>query len=192
MSLHAPWTSTLFGGFYFIGNLYLGLAVVIILSICANRSRELSPRLVHNLGKLLFSFSLLWTYLFWSQYLVIWYGNLPREIDFVLLRTSQHPWNALAIVILVMNFLIPFIVLMPRSSKENRKVLLAVAIIVVVGMWLERFLLVMPSLTSGTQIPLGWAEILMTVGFFASFVLVYLSIFSRIPIFSTAESSSRH
>lgn len=192
MSLHAPWTSTLFGGYYFIGNLYIGLAIVIILTVYSGWGHDFSPRFFHNLGKLLFSFSLLWTYLFWSQYLVIWYGNLPREIDFVQLRTAQNPWSPLALVILVLNFLIPFVVLMPRSSKENRKVLLAVAVVVVIGMWLERFLLVMPSLTSGTEIPMGWAEMLITLGFFASFALIYLPILSRIPILSTAGASPRH
>ena len=186
MSLHPGWTSTLFGGYYFIGNLYLGLASVIALTIYAhwryNLEDAMDTRIFHNLGKLLFSFSLLWIYLFWSQYLVIWYGNLPREIGFVLTRTSQSPWSNLSVVVLVVNFVAPFVILLSRSAKENRKLLLTLAVAIVIGMWIERFLLVVPSLTPEPRIPLGWAELLITAGFFASFALTYLTTLHRIPI----------
>src|SRR5262249_5945794 len=141
MSLHAPWTSTLFGGYYFIGNLYLSLAIVTVLTVYATGlygiRASLDRRIFHNLGKLLFSFSLLWTYLFWSQYLVIWYGNLPRETGYVLQRVAQSPWSTLAVVVLIMNFVTPFLILMSRSAKENPKVLATIAMVVIVGMWLE-------------------------------------------------------
>ncbi|MBI3895742.1 MAG: polysulfide reductase NrfD [Acidobacteria bacterium] len=186
MSLHPEWSSTLFGGFFFVGNLYLGLATITVLTIYArwryNLGDAMNPVIFHNLGKLLFSFSLLWTYLFWSQYLVIWYGNLPREIGFVLVRTEREPWSNLAIAILIMNFLIPFVILLSRTAKENRKILLASSVVIIVGMWLERFLLVVPSLSSGLQIPLGWAELLITASFFASFALTYLATLHRIAI----------
>ena len=186
MSLHPGWVSTLFGAYYFIGNLYLGLATVIALTIYArwryNLEDSMDARLFHKLGKLLFSFSLLWIYLFWSQYLVIWYGNLPREIGFVLTRIAQNPWSNLSVVALAINFVVPFVILMSRSAKENRKILLAIAVAIVMGMWLERFLLVMPSLTPESRNPLGWAELLVTAGFFASFALTYLTTLHKIPI----------
>ena len=191
MSLHPGWSSTLFGGFYFVGNLYLGLATVTALTIYAhwryNLGDTVDPRIFHNLGKLLFSFSLLWTYLFWSQYLVIWYGNLPHEIGFVLVRTAQKPWSILSVVVLAMNFMVPFVILLPRAAKENRKILLVSSGVIATGMWLERFLLVVPSLTPGPRIPLGWAEVLITAGFFASFGLTYLTILHKIPSIMEAE-----
>ena len=186
MSLHPGWSSTLFGAFYFIGNIYAGLATVIAMTICASCSNKgaqaADHRLLYNLGKLLFSFSLLWTYLFWSQYLVIWYGNLPHETGFVLLRTAQQPWSTLAWVVLAMNFLIPFIVLLRRSSKKNPRILLSMTVVILIGMWLERFLLVAPSLTPAGGRWFGWQELVITAGFLASFALVYLTILQKIPM----------
>jgi len=191
MSLHPTWTSTLFGGYYFIGNLYLGLAAVIAMTIYArwryNLEDAMAPRIFHNLGKLLFSFSLLWIYLFWSQYLVIWYGNLPREIGFVLTRTAQSPWSTLSWVVLAINFVVPFVILLSRSAKENRKLMLTLAVAIIIGMWIERFLLVVPSLTPEPRIPLGWAELLITAGFFASFALTYLTTLHKIPIMAKGK-----
>ena len=186
MSLHPTWVSTLFGGYYFIGNLYLGLATVIALTIYVrwryNLEDSMDPRIFHKLGKLLFSFSLLWIYLFWSQYLVIWYGNLPREIGYVLTRTSQSPWSSLSLVVLAINFVVPFVILLSRPAKENRRVLLAMSVAIVMGMWMERFLLVVPSLAPQAPVPLGLAELLITAGFFASFALTYLTTLHKIPI----------
>ncbi len=192
MSLDPRWSSTLFGGFYFIGNLYLGLAAVTVFTLYARWRYQLEKiidsRILHNLGKLLFAFSLLWTYLFWSQYLVIWYGNLPHEIGFLLLRTAQQPWSSLAIVVLAMNFLVPFLVLLPRSRKESPGTLLGVALVIFTGMWLERYLLVAPSLAAAPEILLGGAEALITLGFLASFLLAYLTVLSKVPILPVGDS----
>jgi hypothetical protein len=185
MSLDPEWSSTLFGAYYFVGNLYLGLATVTALTAFArwryNLGDTVHPKVFHNLGKLLFSFSLLWTYLFWSQYLVIWYGNLPRETGFILVRTVRAPWAALAVTVLVTNFLLPFVILLFRSARENQKILLASALVIAAGMWLERFLLVVPSITREPRIFLGWEELMITAGFFASFALTYVTALQRLP-----------
>ena len=192
MSLDPHWFSTLFGGYYFIGNLFLGFAAVTILALYARwrygLAKTIDTRILHNLGKLLFAFSLLWTYLFWSQYLVIWYGNLPHETGFLLLRTSQQPWSSLAVAVLVMNFLVPFLVLLPRSRKQHPKTLLGVALVIFTGLWLERYLLVAPSLAASPEILLGGAEALITLGFLASFLLAYLTVLSKVPILPLGDS----
>jgi Ni/Fe-hydrogenase subunit HybB-like protein len=178
MSLDPAWSSTLFGGYYFVGNLYLGLAAVTALTVFTSRRHGLDhsvdSKVFHNLGKLLFCFALLWTYLFWSQYLVIWYGNLPRETRFLLVRTAQEPWSTLALAVLLANFLIPFVILLFRAARKSRQALLAVSAAIVAGMWLERFLLVAPSLSPGQRLFLGWQELAITAGFFALFLLTYM------------------
>jgi len=185
MLLDPDWFSTLFGAYYFIGNLYLGLAALTALTVFAcwryNLGDTVHPKVFHNLGKLLFSFSLLWTYLFWSQYLVIWYGNLPRETGFILVRTVRAPWATLAAAVLVTNFLVPFVILLFRAARENQKILLASALVIAAGMWLERFLLVVPSITPEPRIFLGWEELMITAGFFASFALTYITALQRLP-----------
>lgn len=178
MSLDPAWSSTLFGGYYFVGNLYLGLAAVTALTVFTSRRHGLDhsvdSKVFHNLGKLLFCFALLWTYLFWSQYLVIWYGNLPRETRFLLVRTAQEPWSTLALAVLLANFLIPFVILLFRAARKSRQALLAVSAVIVAGMWLERFLLVAPSLSPRQRLFLGWQELAITAGFFALFLLTYM------------------
>ena len=195
MALDPHWSSSLLGAFHVVGNLYLGLAAVAALAIALRWHYQLEESIgsaiLRNLGKLTFAFSLLWTYLFWSQYLVIWYGNLPYETSFVLLRTAERPWNSMALAVLVLNFLIPFLVLLPRSRKEDPKTLLAVSVAIMIGMWIERYLLVVPSLTPHTARVAGWEEPLVTLAFFSSFVLLYCMVLSKAPILPTRRLRQR-
>jgi hypothetical protein len=181
MWLEPHWTSTLFGGFYIVSSLYAGLAMLTLLVLYATSSTIRpadEPQVLRNLGRLLFSFSLLWGYFFWSQYLVIWYGNLPREVGYVLIRT-QPPWSSLAAVVLLMNFLLPFLGLMPRSAKRSRAMLAVISGMVLLGVWLQTFLLAMPSLGPGATVLFGWQEALISVGFLALFPLIFLSRLTR-------------
>src|SRR3990170_2319920 len=116
MSIQPKWFSTMFGALFFVENLYLGLAAVTLLTVLAGRrcglGEERSSEIFNNLGKLLLAFSLLWIYLFGSQYLVIWYGNLPNEISFILARTESDTWKMLAFLTIVLLFVAPFLVLL--------------------------------------------------------------------------------
>ena len=98
---------------------------------------------LHDVGKLLLGFCMLWTYLFWTQYLVIWYGDLPEETAFVMHRTAEAPWAVLAWIVLFGCFLIPFVTLLSREVKRRPRGLLTIALVVLVSMWLERFMLVL-------------------------------------------------
>jgi hypothetical protein len=184
MSLDGEWYSTLLGGYFFIGNLYLGLAAVAVLGIWARSRLDLARYITtdqfHDLGKLLFGFCMLWAYMFFTQYLVIWYGNLPFEVRFVLHRVTA-PWTPLAVTVVAGCFLVPFVMLLSRDVKRNPTSLAAVSIVVIVSMWLERFVLVAPSLWKGEHLPLGAIEVLMTAGFLAAFVLCYVRVLGLVP-----------
>lgn len=186
MSLAPHWYSVLFGAYFFIGNFYLGLAGIIILSIILRRYLKLEGYITssqfHDLGKLMLGFCLLWVYFFWSQYLVIWYGNLPEEIGFVMTRTKEAPWNSISKTLFVTNFAFPFLYLLSRRIKENPKTLFVAAASVAVGMWLERFQLVVPSLWHGKGLPLGWVEVMITAGFFGGFLSTYTFFMKRFPM----------
>ena len=83
---------------------------------------------------------------FWSQYLVMWYGNLLEEIPFLILRQSTAPWRPVSYTMLFVSLLVPFCILLSRPVKKNPRTLAAVGLLILLGMWLERFVLVVPSL----------------------------------------------
>jgi len=171
MSLDPYWISTLFPAYFFMGNLCGGIAAIAAASFLWRRltgvEEWFSDSVAHDLGKLLLGFSLLWTYLLWSQYLVIWYGNLPEELSFLVVRTTGS-WGVLAWMVLSLCFFIPFSALLSRSMKRPTP-LFVISLITVVGIWLERFWLVVPSPETGLS--LSGVDLLVTLGFFALFAL---------------------
>jgi hypothetical protein len=191
MSLDPHWHSTLFGAYFFISSFYLGLAATAILAVLLRKSLHLETvvgrKQLHDLGKLLFGFCLVAGDFFWSQYVVIWYGNIPEETEYIILRTKEMPWAVLAWIVLILCFGGPFLVLLSRWVKEHPTTLLSVAAGIVVGMWLERYLLVVPSLWHVSGFPLGWIELLITLGFVAAFLLTYLTFISHFPILQSAS-----
>ncbi len=161
------WVSSLIGPHLFVGALYSGIALVTLLSLASGGVGEFQRS---ALSKLFVAFSILWIYLFWSQYLPIWYGNLPDEIGYVLVR-SADPWKTLYLVVVSMIFIAPFVLLLNPWSRRSRKVLGAVAVVVLGGLWLERLVLVMPSLhVVGTGM-VDLRELFVAAGVLGAFVL---------------------
>ena len=188
MALDPHWFSTLMGGYYFIGNLFVGLAflAVVVAGWPAHLGieRHVGRDQRHDLGKLLFGFCILWAYMFFAQYLVIWYGDLPEETAFIAHR-MDGAWAPLAWTVFAMAFVIPFVVLLSRAVKRHPSGLMTVAAIALIGMWLERFILVAPSLWQGDGVPLGIQEILITMGMLGLFAFCYtgfLQIFPTVPV----------
>ena len=173
MALEPPWYSTLFGGYFFVGVFYSGLAALAFEN-AVDRAPAVGPDASHDLGKLLFGFCLLWTYTIWSQYLPIWYAALPEETSFVVLRTKVWPWAPLAVTVLGLGFAVPFVLLLSRELKRRPIALASVALLVLVALWLERYLLVFPAIWKSSTLPLGTLEALVTAGFGAAFALSVL------------------
>jgi hypothetical protein len=191
MSLEPHWFSTLLGGYFFIGNLYVGLAFLAVIAVWS-RSRPhvrewVGPTHFHDVGKLLFGFCILWAYLAWSQYLVIWYGDLPEETSFVSRRLVDQPWAPVSWVVAFTVFVLPFAVLLSRVAKQRPRALVTISAIVPGGMWLERFVLVAPSLWHGASVPLGALEIVVTAGFAAAFALCYSWFLGAVPVIPVSD-----
>lgn len=186
MSLDPRWYSTLFGAYFFMSSFYLALAALTVIAVLGRKHLTLGGQIeqkqFHDLGKLIFGFCLVTGDFFWSQYVVIWYGNIPEETAYVILRTVEMPWAPVAWGVLISAFVIPFLILLSRRVKENPWTLLAVASVIVIGMWFERYLLVVPSLWRHGTFPLGWMELVITLGFFAAFALPYLVFERRLRI----------
>ena len=190
MALDPHWFSTLLGGYYFIGNLLIGLAFLVGVAAAGRRQLGIAGYVgrhhLHDLGKLLFGFCILWAYLFWSQYLVIWYGDLAEETEFVYHR-MHGAWAPVAWTVFAMTFAGPFVVLLSRAVKTWVPGLTAVAGAVFAGMWLERFILVAPSLWHGEGVPLGPLEILVTAGVSSLFVLSYTTFLDLFPTVTVSD-----
>lgn len=193
MSLDPHWYSSLFGAYFFISSFYLGLAATAILAIWLQKS--LPPAATnrglqfHDLGKLLFGFCLVAGDFFWSQYVVIWYGNIPEETHYIIVRTQEMPWAVISWLVLILCYVGPFIVLLSRWVKEHARPFLCVTSSIVIGMWLERYLLVVPSLWPAHSLPFGVLEVLITLGFAATFGLTYLAFLDRVPFPATPQDA---
>ena len=176
MSLDPHWISTLFGAYFSVGNVYLGLGAIGVLAFLSHPARSSgssshSPS--HDLGKLIFGFCILWTYLFWCQYLPIWYANLPEETPFLVLRLYESPWSKLSLAVLLCNFLIPFPLLLFEKTKRSPRSLAIVSAVICTGMWLERYVLIVPSVQPQKATPFGLIELSMLAGTASLFTLCY-------------------
>ena len=183
MSLNPHWFSTLFGPYYFMASFIASLGVTIILSVMLRKRLGLEEYLVdnqyHDIGKMLQGFSLFWVYLFFSQLLPIWYANMPEETGFVITRVKDEPFRSLSWVVLSCCFIIPFTSLMPRTNKIVKPILVFIASISVTGFFIEKYVLVVPSLSD--TITFGIVHILITLGFLAAFVLMFLLFMRAFP-----------
>jgi hypothetical protein len=191
MSLNPRWHSTLFGAYYFVGSFYSALAALAVLS-CLSVSKMgledfIRPSHFQDLGKLMLAFCVVTGDFFYSQFLVIWFGNLPNETRYVLLRVRESPWDLLAWAVLFICFVVPFVVLLSRKVKMKPVLMMAVGVVIMVGMWLERFLLVVPSIWKEGNMPLGLMEVLITTGFFGLVGLCILLFLQRVPVLPVGD-----
>jgi hypothetical protein len=175
MSMDPHWSSTLFGAYHFVKAFYIGLGALIILAAIIHLrrdSRSAAAAYFHDIGKLFFAFCLLWADFFYVQLTVIWYGNIPEETHYVILRTMTPPWNALAWIVFIACFAVPFVVLINRRIKSLPHAMIALCGLVILGIWLEHLLLLGPALNhDAADLPLGLTEGLVFIGFLGLMVL---------------------
>jgi hypothetical protein len=148
MALEPGWSSTIFGVYNFAGAILSALAALSLLASILARVPSLRARLttdcLHDLGTLLFSFSSFWMYIWYCQYLLIWYTNHPAETSYFRERT-QGVWLPVLLAALVLNWAIPFVVLLPRRNKQSASILACVAIGILIGRWLDLLVMIGPS-----------------------------------------------
>ena len=185
MSMAPHWFSTMFPVAFFWTGFHGGVAAtaiaVAILRTRMDLDEFITVRQFHDLGKLVFAFSVFWMYLNWSQYIVIWYGFLPWEQEFFVQRFNE-PYGPIAGSIVILVFLLPFFGLLTRPPKKVPAILAFFATLILVGHWLERFLITVPSIWEGEGLPLGLPEVAVAMGFFGLFVLSYTWFLACFPI----------
>ena len=127
MLLDPMWFSTIWGVYNFAGMVQATLAAMIVLAIVLRARGPLrgifTDDHLHDLGKLLLGFSCFWMYIWFSQYMLIWYTNMPEETSYYILRT-QGPWGPLMIANVVLNWIVPFFILLPRPCKRSESVMM--------------------------------------------------------------------
>ncbi|HWP35451.1 MAG TPA: hypothetical protein VNM66_07635 [Thermodesulfobacteriota bacterium] len=185
MSLDPHWYSTMFSVIVFWGGMLGTVAALAWVSVLLGRHLGVAPHLTpttyHDLGKLVFAFSIFWAYINYAQLLVIWYGNLPEETNWMWLRVGGT-WRPVAVAVGLACWLVPFVGLLSRAAKKHPPTLALFATVVLVGLWLERYLMVYPAVVrSEGGIPLGLTEVGVSLGFLGLFLLAFLWFLSRVP-----------
>ena len=179
MALDPHWFSMLFGGYFFISGMYAGVAAWTLAVLLGRPQAHADVR--QDLGKLIVTFSLLTTYMMFSQLIVIWYENLPEEVRFVIPRLTMlvPPWPYISAGLLAVVYLGPLIFLLTVWSKRSPACLGVAAAAVLVGLWAERWWLVTPTL--GGEMTVGLVELSITAAFAAALVLAVMWGAPRLP-----------
>lgn len=182
MSIDTHWYSTLFGWYTFAGMFISALAVMnFILGYLVKKGYM--PFITENhlldAGKFMFAFSIFWTYLWFAQFMLIWYANIPEEVTYFMVRFDHY--RGLFWANFFINFIAPFLLLMTRDAKIKVNLLMIVSVILFIGHWIDIFLMVTPGVVK-EHWHIGWMEIGTTLGFLGLFMYVVQTSLSKAPL----------
>jgi len=181
MSIDAHWFSTMYGWYVFSGMWVTGIVMTIIIVMYLKSQgylKEVNDSHLHDLGKWMFAISFLWSYLWFSQFMLIWYADIPEEVTYFVERIEQFkvPFFTMFFV----NFAMPMVILMSRDAKRNPGFLITIAAIILAGHWMDVYLLIMPGTVHHWH--MGFMEIGMALGFVGLFFYVVLNTLSKAPL----------
>lgn len=184
MSIDPHWFSTMFGWYMFASWWVTGLAMIVFITASLKEAGYLkivNSNHLHDLGKFVFAFSIFWTYIWFSQFMLIYYANIPEETVYFLERMKNSPYSWIFYANLILNFVLPFLLFMTRDAKRQIATLKLVTPIVIVGHWLDFFNMVTPGVMQHEG-GLGFIEIGTGLIFLAVYLLVVLSSLSKMPL----------
>jgi hypothetical protein len=165
MTLDPHWFSTIFGIYAFSGAMVAGLAVVAIV-VAVLVQMKATPAInrehLHDVVKLLYGMNCFWAYIAFSQYILIWYANIPEETIWLKHR-QEHGWYNITLALTIGHFIVPFIVLMPRIAKRNTAVVIAMSLGLLAMHWLDLYWVVYPQLAKSPAF--GAIEIASLIAF---------------------------
>lgn len=166
MSIDAHWFSTLFSWYTFASAFVSGMSLIMLWIVYLKNQGNLvlvTTEHLHDVGKFMFAFSVFWTYLWFSQYMLIWYANVPEETVYFKMR-QQGPYSVIFYANFIINFVMPIVILMARPSKRNYFTVTFMAMVIIFGHWLDYFQMIMPG-PLGAEWHINWYEIGIFMGF---------------------------
>ncbi|NML19861.1 quinol:cytochrome C oxidoreductase [Pseudoflavitalea sp. G-6-1-2] len=188
MSIDAHWYSTMYSWYTFASTFVAGMAVIVLFVVYLKNQGYLeytNEEHMHDLGKFMFAFSIFWTYLWFSQYMLIWYANIPEETVYFRSRiTTDHESGAYTGVFwfsFVINFLAPFLILMRRGSKRNYTTIAMMAIVILVGHWFDFYQMVFASVEKD-HVPLNLFDFGVAAGFVGLIIFSVGRALSKTPL----------
>jgi hypothetical protein len=186
MSIDTHWFSTMFGWYVFASWWVTGLAVLALIVAYlkdAGYLKIINANHIHDLGKFIFAFSIFWTYIWFGQFLLIYYANIPEETVYFIERMRTPPYSWIFYANLILNFVLPFLLFMTRDSKRQLSTIKLICPIVIVGHWFDFYNMVTPGVMK-EEGGLGFLEIGVSLIFLAAFFLVVLSSLAKTPLIS--------
>jgi hypothetical protein len=189
MSLDPHWFSTMFGVYTFAGLFTSSLAMTALFAIKLRRNGMLKEVVnenhLHDIGKFMFAFTIFWAYIAFSQFMLIWYANLPEETMYFMHRL-EGKWYYVSVFLLFGKFLVPFFALLPREAKRSESRLIKVAIWMLFAHWIDLIWIVQPEFfREGPRI--GWIEIAGLVGFAGLFGLTVTRFLSKNSVLAARD-----
>ena len=186
MSLESKWFSTIFGVYLFAGVALSALAALTLVSIKLKEKGFLHPAIkedhYYSLGTLMFAFTAFWGYIAFSQYMLIWYGNLPEE-TFWFMQRWEGGWKIISILLIVTHFIVPFFYLLSYESKTNPKKLKFISIWILCVHFLDLYWLIMPSMSKNDHAySLNWIDFVFPLVFIGVILMVFKKVSEKINL----------
>jgi hypothetical protein len=183
MSIDAHWFSTMYSWYTFASTFVAGVALITIFVVFLKNNNYLeltNKEHIHDLGKFVFAFSIFWTYLWFSQFMLIWYANIPEETIYFKVR-MQGPYRGIFFLNLIINFLAPLLILMKRGSKRNYGVITMMCVLIIFGHWLDFYQMVMPGI-SPTKVPFILVDLGIALGFVGLIMFLTVRALAKAPL----------
>ena len=187
MSIDPHWFSTLFGWYVFASMIVSGVTTIALITIYLKSKGYLefvNDSHIHDLGKFMFGFSVFWTYLWFSQFMLIWYSNIPEEVTYFMTRIEDYNLPFFGMV--VMNFIFPLLILMNSDYKRINYFIVMAGIVVILGHYMDVYNMIMPSAV-GDQWFIGVAEIGGFLFFLGLFIFIVFSELTKAPLFAKGD-----
>jgi len=186
MSIDVHWYSTMFSWYSWDSAFVTGMGLILMWVVYLKNQGYLeivTKEHIHDLGKLMFAFSIFWTYVWFSQFMLIWYANIPEETTYFKIR-MQGPYSVIWFAVFIICFIMPILILMSRPSKRNYFTVTFMAMVIFFGHWLDFYQMMYPG-TLGANWSLSWYEIGVVCGFIGTMILAVatsLSKHSLVPV----------
>jgi Ni/Fe-hydrogenase subunit HybB-like protein len=188
MSIDVHWFSTLYGWYVFSG-MWVGAMITSVIVVLYLKSKGYLPQVnnshIQDMGKWMFAISFLWSYLWFSQFMLIWYANIPEEVTYFMARIDHY--RVPFFLMFFINFALPMVILMSRDAKRNPKFLITIGALIFFGHWVDTYLLIIPGGVNFNGAHhafghIGFTEIGLMLGFLGAFIFAVFRTLTKAPL----------